>query len=289
MLRSAELLTTAVYLVESGLVPERLDAMKWQFIRSYLAATGNLFNDHFFVRGYVDHLIQQLQVSDAERFRNSLVQGLLQDSLPATQESTQRLIEVLSKDTDVVPRFIEPEVAETTEIGDELLPLEDLYISNAGMVLLAPYLPRLFDQLGFTNGGEFKTRDATERAVHCLQFLVNSSSSSPEYQLVLNKLLCGVEPGLPICRGIELSVDEREQLESLLTAVTQHWKALANTSIDGLRESFLQRNGRLLRKDDSWQLNVETRTFDILLDQIPWSFNTIKFAWMDRIIYVEWQ
>ena len=241
------------------------------------------------MRRYVDHLIQQVRVSDPRQFRDSLVQGLLQNSLPATQDSTQRLIEVLSNDSDDIPRFIEPEAAEVIKTDDEPLPLEDVYIANAGMVLLAPYLPRLFDQLGLTNGRKFKARDAAERAVHCLQFLVNSSSSSPEYQLVLNKLLCGVEPELPICRGIELSVDEREQLESLLTAVTQHWKALANTSIDGLRESFLQRNGRLLRKDDSWQLNVETRTFDMLLDQIPWSFNTIKFAWMDRIIYVEWQ
>ena len=93
----------------------------------------------------------------------------------------------------------------------------------------------------------------------------------------------------PIRRSIELRAGESEQLEGLLHAVTQHWKALANTSIEGLRESFLQRNGRLQLKDDAWHLTVEARPFDMLLDQVPWSFSTIKFAWMQRVIFVEWR
>jgi hypothetical protein len=56
-----------------------------------------------------------------------------------------------------------------------------------------------------------------------------------------------------------------------------------------LRESFLQRGGRLQRKGDAWQLAVETRAFDMLLDQVPWSYSTIKFGWMERVIYVDWR
>jgi hypothetical protein len=173
--------------------------------------------------------------------------------------------------------------------GEEPAPLENIYIANAGAVLLAPYLPRLFERLGLVDQGKFKNRDAAERAVHCVQFLVNESISSPEYQLVLNKLLCGVRPGLPIRRSIELDEGEKEQLETLLQAIIQHWKPLANTSIAGLRESFLQRNGSLQLKSDAWHLSVEARPYDMLLDQIPWSFSTIKFPWMDRVIYVEWR
>jgi len=172
---------------------------------------------------------------------------------------------------------------------DEIAADEDIHIANAGLVLLAPWLPRLFEHLGYIEDGEFKDHDTAERAVHCLQYLVNASVASPEYQLVLNKLLCGVKPGKPIRRRIELSDFETEQLESLLTAVTGHWKALENTSIDGLRESFLQRGGRLQRKGDAWQLAVEARAFDMLLDQVPWSYSTIKFGWMDRVIYVDWR
>ena len=173
--------------------------------------------------------------------------------------------------------------------NEEPAPLENIYIANAGAVLFAPYLPRLFERLGLVDQGKFKNRDAAEHGVHCVQFLVNESTSSPEYQLVLNKLLCGVKPGLPIRRSIELAAGEHEQLEALLHAITQHWKPLANTSIAGLRESFLQRNGRLQLKRDAWHLSVEARPFDMLLDQIPWSYSTIKFPWMDRVIYVEWR
>jgi hypothetical protein len=175
------------------------------------------------------------------------------------------------------------------EEGEEPAPLENIYIANAGAVLLAPYLPRLFERLGLVDQGKFKNRDAAERGVHCVQFLVDESISSPEYQLVLNKLLCGVKPGLPIRRSIELDEGEKEQLETLLQAIIQHWKPLANTSIAGLRESFLQRNGSLQLKSDAWHLSVEARPYDMLLDQIPWSFSTIKFPWMDRVIYVEWR
>jgi len=173
--------------------------------------------------------------------------------------------------------------------SDEQLPVEDIYIANAGIVLAAAYLPRLFERLNFIDEGRFKDRESAERGVHCVQYLVNESVSSPEYQLVLNKLLCGVKPGLPIRRSIELASSEKEQLEALLHAITRHWKALANTSITGLRESFLQRNGRLQLKNDAWNLSVESRPFDMLLDQVPWTFTTIMFPWMERVIYVEWR
>jgi len=172
--------------------------------------------------------------------------------------------------------------------SEEPAPLENIYIANAGAVLFAPYLPRLFERLGLVDRGKFNNREAAEYGVHCVQFLVNESTSSPEYQLVLNKLLCGVKPGLPIRRSIELADGHKEQLEALLQAIIQHWKPLANTSIAGLRESFLQRNGSLQLKDEAWHLSVEARSFDMLLDQVPWSFLTIKYPWMDRVIHVEW-
>jgi hypothetical protein len=169
------------------------------------------------------------------------------------------------------------------------VPLDNIYINNAGSVLFAAYLPRLFEQFGWVEEGEFINLDAAEHGVHCVQFLVNESSSSPEYQLVLNKLLCGIEPEMPIRRSIELTPEEQEQLENLLHAITQHWRPLANTSIAGLRESFLQRNGRLQLKGDAWYLSVEAKAFDMLLEQLPWSYSTIKFPWMARPIYTEWR
>ena len=35
-------------------------------------------------------------------------------------------------------------------------------------------------------------------------------------------------------------------------------------------------------------LTVEKKAFDILLEQIPWSFRTVKLPWNKYIIHVEW-
>ncbi|OGS89107.1 MAG: hypothetical protein A2061_08770 [Gallionellales bacterium GWA2_59_43] len=166
---------------------------------------------------------------------------------------------------------------------------EAIYIANAGMVLVTPYLPQLFRMLELTDGAKFKGECAAERAIHLLQFMVNESCDSPEFLLSLNKLLCGVPAGLPIVWEIELLQREREVIEGMLTAIIQNWTILGNTSVQGLRESFLQRSGRLQLKEDSWHLKVEPKGIDVLLDRLPWSFALIKHPWMARPIHVEWR
>jgi hypothetical protein len=69
----------------------------------------------------------------------------------------------------------------------------------------------------------------------------------------------------------------------------QHWKILGSTSVAGLRETFLQREGQLTRRDDHWQLLVEPRPFDMLLDQLPWGYSTVKFPWMQQVMHVDWR
>jgi hypothetical protein len=297
LLLYAELLTTASYSAGISLSVQELERLKWRFVEAYLVETGNLFNEQYFTRQFVASLVRHAKLDDDFGFRWALIRGLQLNSLPSTSDTVRRITRWLADGSEIISGVggdtgaIDDAGAdrEPGESGDGTTALEVIHITNAGLVLFAPYLPRLFERLGLTEEGQFKSRGAAERGVHCLQFLVNASSSSPEYQLVLNKLLCGVRPGRPIQRGIELGAAEVEQLEGLLQAIIGHWKAIGNTSIEGLRESFLQRDGRLQRDNNAWRLAVESRPFDMLLDQIPWSFATIKFPWMERVIYVEWR
>ncbi|UQV44270.1 hypothetical protein KIV45_20865 [Janthinobacterium lividum] len=75
------------------------------------------------------------------------------------------------------------------------------YIANAGLVLVHPFLPRLFTQLNLLSSNEDGTRQLRgedgARAVHLLQYLSDGVTNAPEPELVLNKLLCGLEPGFP--------------------------------------------------------------------------------------------
>jgi hypothetical protein len=56
----------------------------------------------------------------------------------------------------------------------------------------------------------------------------------------------------------------------------------------GLRETFLQREGKLQRTHDGWKLRVQRKTLDVLVDQIPWSISVVFHAWMPQPIHVTW-
>lgn len=168
-------------------------------------------------------------------------------------------------------------------------PTDTAYVANAGLVLLWPFFTMLFDRLGYLELRQFKTPELAERATHLLQFLVTGEESFPEYQLVLNRLLCGVAPGRPLARTLPLTAEEKATGEDLLRAVLARWEVLKNTSIGGLRETFLQRGGRLDYHAERVALTVETKTLDILLDQRPWSISTIKLPWMALPLYVTWR
>ena len=64
---------------------------------------------------------------------------------------------------------------------------------------------------------------------------------------------------------------------------------MGDASIEGLRGTFLVRPGKLFRRDSGDDvLQVEGRSFDILLDRLPWGIGTIQLPWMKRILWVEW-
>ncbi len=163
------------------------------------------------------------------------------------------------------------------------------YLPNAGVVLLWPLLQVLFDRLGYLEQRQFRDAAGAERAVHLLHFLATGEENPAEPLLTLAKLLCGVEPGHPVVRELPLTAAEKTTGEELLRVVLGRWEALKNTSIAGLRETFLQREGKLAWLPDRATLTVETKTLDILLDRLPWSIALIKLPWMALPLYVTWR
>ncbi|HEX7315695.1 MAG TPA: contractile injection system tape measure protein [Pyrinomonadaceae bacterium] len=170
---------------------------------------------------------------------------------------------------------------------------ESIYIANAGLVLTGPFLPAFFqslDLLGQDERGAPRLRDrwCASRAVHLLQYLVDGRTDTPEPLLVLNKILCGLSTSTPVEREIDRTADERVACERLLTSVIANWKIIERTSIAGLQETFLRREGRLEHSDSGWRLTVQRKTLDVLVDQIPWSVSVIYQRWMPRPLYVTW-
>lgn len=164
---------------------------------------------------------------------------------------------------------------------------EGVFIGCAGIVLLHPFLPRLFEALEIAAEDKLVRPD---RALGVLHFLATGQPVAPEYELLLPKLLCNGPLEQPAPAPAALSAVEMEEANALLSAVIGHWTALGDSSIDGLRGSFLARPGKLSRRGDGADLlQVEPRSYDILLDRLPWGIGTIQLPWMERILWVEWR
>lgn len=164
---------------------------------------------------------------------------------------------------------------------------EGIYLDNAGLVLLHPFLPQLFSSLGIAVDDRLIR---PERALCLLHYLATGQTVAPEYALVLPKILCHVSLDWPVESDVELTTTEQEEAVALLESVIRHWEALRNTSPDGLRGTFLLRSGKvLMREDGDWALQVEANTADILLDQLPWGISMIKLPWMRTMLWVEWR
>lgn len=217
--------------------------------------------------------------------RSSLAALLV--TLPAVAALAKPLAKPAEKATPS-PRKPTPTTLRSKPLPPEPL-AEAAYISNAGLVLLWPFFNMLFERVGYLEEKQFKNPEMAERAAHLLQFLVSGGAEFPEHLLLLNKLLCGIDPARPLARAVPLTPEERSTGEGLLGAALGRWESLKNTSIAGLRETFLQRPGKLVRGDERLTLTVETKTVDILLDRLPWSIALIKLPWMPLPLYVTWR
>lgn len=158
--------------------------------------------------------------------------------------------------------------------------------SNCGLVLLHPFLPALFKACGFLEKDRLRKIDCAAALLH---WLATGHEEVFEFELGFVKLVLGLAPDapLPVDEGL-VGAREREEGEALLRAAIAHWKALGNTTLDGLRVSFLQRRGALRDEEGGWRLQLEPESFDVLLGRLPWAIATVKLPWMTRPLYTDW-
>ena len=173
-------------------------------------------------------------------------------------------------------------------IKDPFTDSNEDYIYNAGLVIVWPYLPRLFLNLGMVDNGNFINMDTAERAALLLQYLVEPDTEMPESLLSLNKLLCGFELSWPLPADFTPTEREQSECDALLKAVTCHWDVLKNMSFERIRLDFFQRQGVLSARAGNWLLQVEQQMHDILMQKLPWPIGVVKLPWMDCALLVDW-
>lgn len=184
-----------------------------------------------------------------------------------------------------IDKLSNPEIQEPEKKEFEPTIQESIFIENAGAVILAAFLPALFSQLKIS---EFEAIIKPDQAVRLVQYSVSGTNYSPEYELVLPKILCGFDIDFPINSSIHLTELQMAEAEEMLKALIAHWSVLKNTSTEGLRESFLKRNGKLKLSENGYMLQVEQKPYDMLLQQLPWNISMIKLPWMTNLLKTDW-
>ncbi|SHM56784.1 hypothetical protein SAMN05444266_10931 [Chitinophaga jiangningensis] len=167
---------------------------------------------------------------------------------------------------------------------------EKILVTKAGLVLLSPFIPQLFKILNYwdTEKKEWVSNAARFKALYILHYLATEEVTVPEHALSLEKVICGLPLAAPVPTDVTIEDSEKQEADELLKAVIGHWPMLKNTTIAGLRGSYLLREGLLAWKEEGWQLQVERKTLDVLLDGVPWGYNTLTFPWNKYLIMVEW-
>jgi len=197
-------------------------------------------------------------------------------------ESDDEIKPSFAKATEDVPSFAEASESTETENSIE--------ISNAGLVLILSFLSRFFDNIGIAKNREFISETEQHYAVYLLHYIATGSLDLPqEHELFFEKLICGVDVNdiLKPCASLEKS--HLLEVDELLIAVIENWKALKTSSTHTLQTAFLQRPGYLIQRDNgAWSLHIERQTIDILLDKIPWTISISRLPYSNLMIYTEW-
>lgn len=220
--------------------------------------------------------------------RSEMLMRLTGSPTPAVEEE-KLAAPVPDTPTDValdMPQIDDGEI-DTTEPDRAVA--DAMYVAGAGVVILHPFLPRFFGALRLLDDDQrFLSRATTVEAIHLLHHLVTGAEHPEEHETTLYKVLCAHPVDAPLARRLDIGERARAESETLLGAVIDHWSKLKRTSRNALRETFLQRDGRLTSTDESWTLVLERRGVDVLIDTLPWSLSPIRLPWMDRMLWVEW-
>lgn len=216
--------------------------------------------------------------------------GHLEAPRPASASPTAHEPHRRSEAPVAPPPVMPPSAASIRARRAALARLDELYVDDAGLVILWPFLERFFVRLGLVHEEErrFLGEGAALQAIALLEALATGDLDPPEFRVPLPKLLCGRELESDFQLERPLTPEQISEAELLLTAAIDRAKVLGELSIQGFRATFLQRRGALTTRDGAWLLRVERQAHDVLLDRFPWSWGWVKLPWMPHPMQVEW-
>ncbi|MEI8634228.1 contractile injection system tape measure protein [Vibrio sp. PP-XX7] len=150
------------------------------------------------------------------------------------------------------------------------------FTMDGGLVLLAPFLPTLFERAALLSQREdehgkmdvaFSTPDAQLQAYSLLVHLLGDACSG-DYCGTAN-ILCGYDLYDAI-EPVSLSDEEKQETERLLESAVARWDALKGMPVASFQSLFLQRRAECHARESGYLVQVEKQTIDILMRKLPW-------------------
>ncbi|MEL6204565.1 MAG: contractile injection system tape measure protein [Pseudomonadota bacterium] len=260
------------------------------------------------------HLDALAQVIPSATDRTAFVSGLL-GTKPGQDVATlvRRGVEALAREQGRPPEHVADRLATRakglrlrtvlTHLAEDLsvpplaagLPADlreperaEIRSSTAGLVLLWPFLSTAFSRLGYTSTSDFLAESDRIAAARFLLYVAMGGGAPPS-SVCVPRLLVGLAPGGSLPEA-EPSERERDLARELFEGLRKTWPPVARTSDNGIRESFLVRDGRIQTKQDgTYCVQVSPAPFDLLLDTLEWSLSRAVLPWIKRPIDVEWR
>ena len=159
----------------------------------------------------------------------------------------------------------------------------------AGLILLHPFLLSFFKDIGVLNDNETNISSKKYNlSFHSLFYLATGHSYRHNYDMVFIKWFLNIPDEFNILLHFELDDSVKNEADTLLCSVIEHWSSLKNISNVGLREMFLHRSAILTEKEDCFMLFWDSKSIDILKEQIPWNLNLFRVCWKPKTIRSDW-
>ena len=246
----------------------------------------------------VESISQKIQETDKPGLNETVLKIFLEREV---EDPTEFLVILFNNSSDTIKKEIKELInwkdvdinLKAIKLKENEIPAgkepNEIYIRNAGLILLHPFIPRLFELGGLYKENDWLDESSQDTGVKVLEYLCTGKNEFAEIHFSLDKILCGLKPSD--------FVDDKEPLPQVLTnfcnnmisEVIGYWPQLKNTGTEAFRETFLQRNGKLNITDNGWLLQVEQKTVDVLLDSLQWGIGVVRLPWMKEIVYTEWR
>ena len=163
------------------------------------------------------------------------------------------------------------------------------FIENAGIILFYPYLKNWFKNIGLIDPeNKFSGLSHQMKGCQFLQYIATGKNDSQEYHLVLNKVLCGYRLESPVYGFYEHNNMNEIGANNYIKECMDNWQKLGQLSIEGFRNSFINRFGRLTEEEDHFLLRIDRKGWDVLLAGLPYPISVINLPWMQKPIFTEW-